>query len=202
MEILSKLFGSQARVKIIRLFLFNPEAGFDLDSIVGRVRADREEVVREVALLERIDLIKRKLVFNRSEKRRVNGFVLNPEFLYLSGLRKLMIETVTANSESFLRRFRALGKLKLVIVAGVFIQSSDSRADLLLVGEGIKRGPLENVIKALESEIGKELRYAYFETKDFLYRLNMFDKLIRDIVDYPHQVVLDRVDLASIVPQR
>lgn len=202
MEILSKLFGSAAKVKIMRIFLFSPEASFDIDDILARARVEREEVWRELSLLERIGLVRRRSFFKRTTKKRVNGFCLNLEFPYLAGLKKLLIETVTANTDDFLNRFRALGKLKLVIVAGVFIQSNDSRADLLIVGEGVKRGPLEGVIKNLEAEIGKELRYAYFEVKDFLYRLNMFDKLVRDIIDYPHKKLLDRLDLPSIIPER
>ncbi len=202
MEILSKLFGSAAKVKIMRLFLFNPEGNFDVDDIMARARVERDDCWREISILEKVNLIKRRSFYKRTTKKRVNGFALNPEFPYLSGLQKLLIETVTANIEEFLKRFRALGKLKLVVAAGVFIHSNESRADLMIVGENIKRAPLENVMKGIEAEIGRELRYAYFETKDFTYRLNMFDKLVRDIIDYPHQVLLDRMDLPNIVPQR
>ena len=84
---------------------------------------------------------------------------------------------------------------KLIIVAGVFIQEKESRADILIVGDNVKRTSLENTIKTLESEIGKELRYAYFTTDDFRYRLNMYDKLTRDILDYPHKTVLDKLGI-------
>jgi hypothetical protein len=44
---------------------------------------------------------------------------------------------------------------------------------------------------------GAELTYAVFDTKEFLYRLNMYDKLIRDILDYPHEVVLQSKELST-----
>jgi hypothetical protein len=47
----------------------------------------------------------------------------------------------------------------------------------------------------MEAERGKELVYAYLETQDFQYRLGMYDKLIRDILDYPHQVLLDKISI-------
>jgi hypothetical protein len=65
----------------------------------------------------------------------------------------------------------------------------------LVVGDNIKRGKLENVMKTLESEIGKELKYAYFGTEDFKYRLSMCDKLIRDILDYPHKKILNKLGI-------
>src|SRR5438128_780194 len=133
MEILSKLFGSAAKVKIMRLFLFNPEANFDVDDIMTHARVERDDAWRELSILEKVNLVKRRSFYKRSQKKRVNGFALNPEFPYLSGLQKLLVETVTANIEEFLKRFRALGKLKLVVAAGVFIHSNESRADLLIV---------------------------------------------------------------------
>ncbi len=96
-------------------------------------------------------------------------------------------------SKELLRRVNRLGTIKLVIVAGVFIQEQESRLDLLVVGDHIKKASFENAIKTLEAEIGKELRYAYFTTDDFKYRLNMFDKLVRDVLDYPHKKVLNRL---------
>ena len=47
----------------------------------------------------------------------------------------------------------------------------------------------------LEAEIGKEVRYAWMSTSDFFYRLNMSDRLLRDMFDYPHAIVLDRLDI-------
>ena len=59
----------------------------------------------------------------------------------------------------------------------------------------MKRSRIEEGIKKIEAELGIELVYAMFETKEFIYRLNMYDKLIRDILDYPHEVVLQAKEL-------
>ena len=67
----------------------------------------------------------------------------------------------------------------MVIVSGVFIQNPDSRVDMLIVGDKIKKNKVENEIRKLEAEIGSELTYAVFDTKEFSYRLNMYDKLTR-----------------------
>ena len=83
-----------------------------------------------------------------------------------------------------------------MIVSGVFIKNEDSRVDLLIVGDKMKRGKIEEGIRKLEAEIGAELVYAIFETKEFLYRLNMYDKLVRDIIDYPHEVLLQAKELS------
>ena len=54
----------------------------------------------------------------------------------------------------------------------------------------------EAMIKNIESEIGREIRYAVFDTPDFQYRYNMCDKLIRDVLDYPHEKVIDKLGIS------
>ena len=56
------------------------------------------------------------------------------------------------------------------------------------------------MIRVLESEVGKELTYAIFETPEFLYRANMYDKLVRDIIDLPHIKALD-INILQQVPK-
>ena len=85
------------------------------------------------------------------------------------------------------------GKIKLIITAGEFIQEEDSRVDILIVGDGLRDSRLKAVIRDLEAHMGKELRYAAFSTGDFTYRLGIYDRLIRDVLDYPHQIIVDRL---------
>jgi hypothetical protein len=59
----------------------------------------------------------------------------------------------------------------------------------------LNKAAVDRVIHTLESELGSELRYAVFETSDFSYRLNIYDKLIRDVFDFPHEKILDRIGI-------
>ncbi len=190
METLSKLFGSENKVKIMRLFLFNPDQVFNISNIAIRAQTKSSKVRSEVSLLEKTGLVRRR---NGGKKKGGQGFVLNKEFPYLTPLQNFLINVEPLNAKEIIKRVSKLGSIKLLIIAGVFIQEPESRLDILIVGDGVKKAKLENTIKILESEIGKELRYAYFTTEDFKYRLSMFDKLIRDILDYPHKKVLNKL---------
>ncbi|OHA93784.1 MAG: hypothetical protein A3H52_00325 [Candidatus Zambryskibacteria bacterium RIFCSPLOWO2_02_FULL_39_26] len=192
METLSKLFGSENKVKIMRLFLFNPDMAFDARNIAFRIKARTSKVRREISVLRKTGLIRRK---GGGQRKKNGGFILNKDFSYLVPLQNFLINTEPLQSKEIMRRISKLGSIKLIIVAGVFIQEPESRADLLIVGDNIKKGRLQNTIKTLESEIGKELKYAHFTTEDFKYRLSMFDKLIRDILDYPHRKVLNKLGI-------
>ncbi len=205
MEILGKLFGSPEKVKIMRLFLFNPDQAFDLENTTLKTKSAVRGVRREISELEKIGLIKKRIFFKDVSKesgkkkevikKKTNGWILNRTFPYLAELQGLLINAQLIRHGDILKRLSSVGKLKAVIVAGVFIQDLDSRADILIIGDNLRKFALENAIKTIESEIGREINYAAFETPDFLYRLGVCDKLIRDILDYKHEKVLDKIGI-------
>jgi len=207
MDILSKLFGSEAKVKIMRLFLFNPDQPYSPEDIATRARVPRAVVHHEATLLRKMGMLSgkrfshmvpvkkgKKTVMKRKNE---GGWVLKTSFPYLPALQNLLINTVLFKYDDIIRKLNLVGRMKLVIVSGVFIHNNDSRVDLLIVGDHIRFGALEGVIRTIESEIGKELRYAAFETEDFEYRFGMYDKLVRDILDYPHKKILNKLTSQS-----
>lgn len=210
MEILSKLFGSSARVKIMKLFLSNQKTPFDNEDISKRTKVALATLRKELNLLEKSGMIKKRIFYKEVEKKlrkkkgqrkadikiikeKTNGWIVNDKFAYLAPMQSLLVNMTSVTSSSVLKKFTGAGKLKLVLLSGIFIQDSDSRVDMLIVGDSMKTANLERAIAVLESEIGKELRYVVLGTDDFKYRLNIYDKLIRDILDYPHQKVINRL---------
>jgi hypothetical protein len=88
-----------------------------------------------------------------------------------------------------------IGRLKFVIFSGLFKEQNEATLDILIVAEGAKKNITDTVMSSIEAEIGKEIRYAVLDSEDFKYRLGVGDKLIRDVLDYPHEVVLDRLSV-------
>ncbi len=206
MDILAKIFGSQAKVRIIRLFLFNPEKVFDNYDIAKRSQATVRTAIREMRGLVAGGLIKKKTITVgmrkrggevSTERKTRTGWTLNQKFPYLAALQTLVINTVLIKDEEILDRLSGVGQIKLLITAGVFIQDTDSRVDILIVGDRLKKTLIDSRIKKMESEIGKELRYSIFETPDFQYRVSIYDKLIRDILEFRHKKVLDKLGIRA-----
>ena len=187
MEILGKLLGTPARVKIMRLFLLNKDKIFTNKDIAIRSRVNSSVITREIRLFSSVDFI----------KKRTTGWYFNSLFKYTKEFENLLVKADTFDVNSILDNFKKVGKVKLLVVSGVFIKNKDSRVDLLIVGDKMKRGHIEEVIRKMEAEIGVEIIYAIFETKEFIYRLNMFDKLVRDILDFPHQIVFQSKELST-----
>lgn len=205
MHTLEKIFGSATKVKILRLFLFNPEAVYDLDDLVQKTHSPSGEVKKEVATLNDAGILNKKSFIKEFSnkkrnkiivsKRKVNGFILEQKFIHLASLQKMLIHTTPLSFDEVVRRFSLSGKVKLLIVAGVFNQEWDSRVDLLVVADNLRKNYIENAVKEIEYQVGRELKYAAFETTDFQYRLGMFDKLVRDILDYPHNKLINKLGL-------
>ncbi len=203
-DVLAKLFGSSNRVKIIRLFLQNPEKVFEPKNIFSRAKVSRQTGRREILLLKSIRLIRPKSDFiaiaiknkkGKFKKKRISGFALNESFPLIIGLKNFVLDSAPLSRDQLLKKLYKAGRMKLVILSGIFGQenSGANRVDILVVGDVIKKGILERVIREIESEVGKELIYAAFNTQDFLYRLGMYDKFIRDILDYPHEKILNKL---------
>ena len=190
MEILGKILGSPARVKIMRLFLLNRSKGFKSKGIAKRSRVSLDIVRKEIKLLASVDFIKKR-------SKTSTDWYFNSAFKYAEQFEDLLVRSETLNKQKLLGHFKKVGQVKLLIVSGVFIKNYDSRVDLLIVGDNMKKSRIEKGIRRLEAEIGVELVYAIFNTKEFIYRLSMYDKLVRDILDYPHEVLLQGKELST-----
>ncbi len=205
METLAKLFGGQARIKLMRLFLLNPDQTFVLEDIVTRSRVQRSGARRELNSLASLGFVKQKTITTagaRGAKKKSIGFTINADFQYLGPIKDLLIDPNLLLHEDVLHKFRPAGKMKLMIVAVVFNGDDKSRADILIVGDKLKRNIIHQVVKGLEAEIGKELDYVVLDTHEYLYRLDMYDKLILDILDFPHTKLVDTGQLSTTIAKK
>jgi len=92
-----------------------------------------------------------------------------------------------------LQQVKRLGKIKLAIISGIFVNEPNARVDLFLVGEGINNKHIHGFIKKIETQIGKEINYVLMSTNDFYYRYDMFDRFVREIFEQPHEVLINKL---------
>lgn len=205
MEILAKLFGSATKIKLMRLFLFNQDTSYPISDIIDRTKSSPKDVKKEIAGLINVGLVKKKTIVREIhtkkgkkiliKKHQETGYYLDQKFAYLQALKNLLITVSLHADDNLVRKFSNVGRIKLFIASGVFIQEWDTRVDLLIVGDDLNLTRLDSVIKTIEAEIGKEIAYSAFETADFEYRNGMHDRLIRDILDLPHTTLVDKLEI-------
>ena len=200
LDILGRLFGSMIRVKLMKYFLLNQENPLSIDDLADRLRVKPKVIKPELIELAKVGMIKSKSVIKvtlrgkKTVKKKLQGYVANKEFSMSEPLRNLLIDAAGMHIPDLLPRFAKIGKVGLFIVSGIFLHDNDRTMDMMIVGDRLNRKLIEKRIKELEAEIGKELRYAIFENEEFLYRLNMYDKLLRDVLDYPHEKLINKID--------
>ena len=194
---LSILFGSPARVKLLRFFLFNPSKEFTFDEISRRAKLVRRTARTEMNALERADLIKKKQVYQQLEghtkRTRVPAHTLNNESAELHALQTFLFETAPINGKTLLKHLRKAGPLDFVCMTGVFVRAFEQRLDVLIAMKKVSEAKIENAMRSLEAELGIEIRYAVFTSEELRYRVGMYDKLTRDVFDYPHQIIVDKI---------
>lgn len=185
MKSVSHIFGGEAKVKILRLFIFNPGISFSALQVAKRAKERPVVARKEIRIFSRAGLI----------KRRASGYMLNSAYPYFSAIEKFLVDAAPINTKEIIKKISRAGNIRLVLISGIFIHDKDSRADILVVGDHLRQSKLLRAISSIEAELGKELRYAAFETADFKYRLSVYDKLIRDILDYKHEKIVNKLGI-------
>lgn len=206
MDIAAKLFGNPARIKVLRLFLSNPETPFDLKLVAKRAQLDTDEVRKEFSLLSKLGLIKPKTFTKETEipprrkgdrptykRQKVNGYIFDETFTQVDGLNGFLLNFEYLDRNEIAERFKKAGRIKFLALSGVFLQPRNGTVDITIVGDGFNKNMIDTEMRKLEAELGTELVYTVLETQDFLYRVTMYDKFVRDILDFPHVRVIEKV---------
>ena len=116
-EILEKLFGSAAKVKILKLFLFNQDRNFDIVEISSRTKVTRTNARTELVLLQEIGLLRSKTA---PRKRRSSGkkilsrknqtWSVERKFPYLEALENFLSNINPFKHQEILKKISKAGR--------------------------------------------------------------------------------------------
>ncbi|MEK7515947.1 MAG: helix-turn-helix domain-containing protein [Patescibacteria group bacterium] len=187
MEPLAKLFGSPARLKTIRLFVFNKGSALTLAEVAQKTKLSNSSARRELSDLIASGLVRKKGTVSPLR------YQTNSNFEQLGALDLFIRDTTNVRPQSMTASLRKAGVLRLVALSGFFTGVLEAQIDLLVVGDRLEERVLAAVVRSLEAELGHEIRYASFTTEDFRYRLGVYDRLLRDVFDYPHRLLVDKI---------
>lgn len=197
---INSLFGSKTRVKLLNLFLSNPDEKFYVREISRTIDEQVNSVRRELTNLESVGVVK-----SSTEDRKI-FYGANQRFKYYIPLRAIFAGTEIAEnqdvvkntpSDSWLYRIDDIKKfIDIVIIAGVLVDDSDSNVDMLLVGDN-SGGELSLWAGELEKSEGRELNYVILAAEDFYYRYTTQDTFIKNIFENRHLVVFDKEGLTK-----
>jgi hypothetical protein len=205
MDIVSKLFGNESRIKLMRFLFLNDKKFYTVSELQNRTRLRARILKKEGEFLRKVGLIRIKKIFGGTSLKRQSkkskkksatfGITLNPLFPHALAFKNLFVATNPLSSDMILKRLNQNGRVKLIVASGIFLENPDNRLDLLVVGDKLDKQSIDRAMRSFEATLGRELRYTLLETPDFNYRLSVFDRLVRDVLDYPHKKILNKIGL-------
>ncbi len=186
-DMLETIFGSKERARLLRFFLQNPEREFEFKEVARRNMLGKDNVKREVAKLLAI-----KFILKRTHQGN-NFYALNQSFSYYPELKNLIAKSNVFPQCQSLARVKNLGTVKYAAISGIFINYPKSKADMIIVGDGISRAKLKNLMNTLEAEVGREINFVLMTNDELKYRLNMLDKFLLEFFEGPHEEIVNKV---------
>lgn len=182
---LKSLFTSNARVKLLNLFLDNLESEFFVRELTRILSEQINSVRRELENLKNMGMLVSRTK-SRKKYYRVNpDFIILPELVSL--FKKVRGGEETSRQDQLTDKISSLGEISVLVYTGAFI-GKQSEADLLIVGDNLKKDAIAEVLDT-EREEGEPIRYATLTTEDFLYRHKYNDRFITDIISRPENII-------------
>lgn len=196
-----QLFGSKTRVKLLQLFMSNPNRSFYVREITRKVEEQINSVRRELANLLSIGVITSDTSNNRLY------YEVNQKFAHFEALSMMFGDTPTikklpkkkATAEETVgntleAEIRSLGNVQLALLTGQFTRDEQSGIDILLVGD-LNKTKIENFMADQEKSEKKEIRFVVFSESDFRYRQQINDRFTVNVLESKIQVIIDRDNL-------
>lgn len=177
---LKRLFTSNARIKLLKVFLLNPESQFFIRELTRKLDEQINSIRRELTNLKKAGLLKSKNV-NRKKY-----YVVNKNFILYNELRNIIMKA-SGDADDIGKKILKLGKMDVLVLSGVFV-NKQSPADLLLVGK-VDKDTLEEFLQA-EIKPENPLKFSIMTREDFVYRMRMHDKFVGEMLENPDNIVV------------
>jgi DNA-binding transcriptional ArsR family regulator len=175
---LKRLFTSNTRIKLLTLFLLNPDEEYFIRELTRRLDEQINSVRRELDNLKKMGLLKSK------EKNRKKYYVVNKNFVIFHELKGIILKAM-GDKDALIKKIAQMGNIDVMVLSGLFVEK-ESPLDLLLVGN-VDRQHLEDYLNnQLETE--RPVRYSVLTRDDYLYRRQCKDKFLHDLVDDPENI--------------
>ncbi len=203
-DFLSQFVGGATRAKLLRIFVLDQSGVFTISRAAKRSGVSAAIVAKEIKLLEKWGVIRSvevAITLSNSSKRVVAGkqteraWAFDPKFSYATALARFIHEVSPMRYKEILSSLKRTGRLAVVVLSGSFMGDPSRPVDLVVAVDALNEKRLEQVVRALEPKFGREIRYAVFSTPEFRYRLTVQDRLLRETLDYPHHILLDKTRL-------
>ncbi|MBA4337201.1 hypothetical protein C0416_05545 [bacterium] len=178
-KMLKRLFTSNTRIKLLTLFLLNPDEEYFIRELTRKLDEQINSIRRELDNLKKMGLLKSKM------KNRKKFYVVNKQFVIFNDLKNIVIKAMSGKDD-LVKKIMKFGEVEFLALLGVFVDKP-SPVDLLLVGDMDKAKLQEFLNTEIETE--KPIRFSILSKDDFLYRVKCKDQFISSILTDPDNII-------------
>jgi predicted transcriptional regulator len=174
---LKRLFTSKVRVKLLKVFLSNPDQEYFIRELTRKLDEQINSVRRE------LDNLKKAGLLNFKTKNRKKYYIVNKNFILFPELQSIVAKSENTNND-FIEKLSKIGKIDFLLLGGMFI-NKPAEVDLLIVGELNK----EDLAIFLDKNLDKPVKFAAMHQEDFLYRLKINDQFLLTALKNPENII-------------
>lgn len=188
---IEQLLGSKTRVKLLQLFMGNPNRSFYVREITRKIDEQINSVRRELSNLLNIGIIVSDTTNNRLY------YEVNQSYEYYEPLRVIFGGGSTDESGTAMAKtaqkdeYKSLGNVELMLYTGQFTRDERAGVDILIVGS-TNANAVQKFVADLERQEGKELRYTVMSPTDFAYRQQVRDRFLANVLSSKKQILIDK----------
>ncbi|MBU3924305.1 hypothetical protein KJ854_00010 [Patescibacteria group bacterium] len=189
MSTLEIFFGSKFFVRILKLFIQNSESVFTQAEVGEKVKGKIDAISKTLRQLSRV-----KFIISKNTKG-AKKYQLNQRFLYLPEIKKLVLKEAPMADNAVSSTLKKISEIKFAAVGGVLLGNQKGSVDLLAVSDKLNKSKFKKIIENLEAEIGQEVNFTLMDSKEFLYRFDLYDKFIMAMLEEPNMVIVNKMKL-------
>jgi hypothetical protein len=206
---LEKIFGSKSRVKLLKLFLLNPDSSFYIRQLSRDLKLQVNSVRRELINLEDFGLISsnnnstdspdlsNKVELEEKEEKNINlkdkkYYRVDKNFILFPEMKSLILKAQILSGENFIKKVKDVCDPKFILLGGMFLNNEGAPTDVLIVAS-IDNQKLLKIIDELESEMNKEINFTVMDEKEFKYRQEVADVFLHNVLNNKKIILLDKI---------
>jgi hypothetical protein len=173
----SDLITSKSRVKLLNVFLSNPNDMFHVRELVRRTNDEINAVRRELAFLEKKGILTREPRANRVY------YSFNKSYPFYYDLLRLGSKNIGLGQDILKNKVK-LGRIKYAMFSGRFLRKMKEQpdeVDLLIVGN-VVLPELALLVREEEKRLNTEINYTVMTEEEFGFRKKKRDPFIVSIL--------------------
>ncbi len=186
---LEALIPSKTRVKLLTLFLLNPEREYYVREIARMTEENTNAVRRELANLESFGLI------TGQKKGNQQYYTAKTDFFLYDELQKIVLKTEGV-ARVIWENLAGLVPVDCMFVYGSFARrdaGAKSDIDLFIVGD-VDEDRVIPLVHESEQTINREINYTLMRRDEFVQRKRSGDPFVKNVMDEPRIMIIGTCD--------